>query len=140
MPEPWARLHRASERRGSPEFLSLRKISSTHFEKGSHQVPHHVMEEAISPHPIEKQIGLFHPLGSMEAAHIAARIGIAGRKGGEVVLAQNHPGAALHRIDIQPCIQRIDITCLPGRANLSPKDSIFVGFCLCAVPRVKIVR
>src|ERR1700760_917077 len=99
-------------------------ISSTYFEKGSYQVPHHVMEETVAAHPIEKQIGLFRPLRSMEAAHVAGRIGVGGGKGGEVVLAQNHPGASLHGIDIQPLMQRIYVTCLPGRANLSPKNFV----------------
>ena len=54
------------------------------------------------------------------------------------MLAQNPAGGALHSFHIQRCIQCVNIARLPGRANLSAKDSIFIGFCLGTVPCMEI--
>ncbi len=54
------------------------------------------------------------------------------------MLAQNQCGRSLHSLHIKCCIQCVKITGLPGRTNLSAKNSIFIRFCLRAMPRMEI--
>ena len=98
------------------------------------------MEKAIAPHAIDKQLGFLHPLRGVETAHVIAGIGtvVAGSEGGEIVLTEYPGGGALHSVHIQRRIVGIDVACLPGRANLSAKDFVFVGFCLRTVPGVEV--
>src|ERR1700722_6389334 len=74
----------------------------------------------------------------MEAAHVAAGIGVAGGEGGEVVFAQNPAGGALHSFHIQWCVQCIDVASLPGRAEFSAKNLILIGFCPSTMPGMEI--
>src|SRR5258708_3601188 len=74
----------------------------------------------------------------MEAAHVAAGIGVAGGEGGEVVLAQNPAGSALHSFHIQWCVQCVHVASLPGRAEFSAKNLILIGFCPSTMPCMEI--
>lgn len=125
-------------------------VAAADVEKGSDEIADHVMEESVAANFVDEKIAFFDPCRREDGADVVRRngglglacgkIGVGGGEGGEVVFADDECSGALHFVEVERPIERIDVAGEPGRTDFSPVDSVLVSFCADAVSGVEVRR